>query len=111
MAVLFPCVAPKPLPVIVTDMPIGPLLEEMELIESDPSGVNCTPLLVTPPAVTVTGPLVAFDGTLTTTVESLQELTLAVTLLNWTVLLPCVGPKPLPDTMTDAPVGALEGVR
>src|SRR5437879_13250186 len=82
MTVLFPCVATKPLPVIVTGMPIGPLLDEMELMERDPSAVNWTPLLVTPPAVTVTGPLVALDGTATVMLASLQELTLAVTLLN-----------------------------
>jgi hypothetical protein len=82
VAVLLPCVEPKPVPANVTDMPMGPVLEEMELIESVPRAVNCTPLLVIPPSVTVTGPLAAFAGTVTVMLVLLQELTLAATLLN-----------------------------
>ena len=46
------------------------------------SKANWAALLVTPLSTTVTGPLVAFDGTVTVMLESLQELTFAVAPLN-----------------------------
>jgi hypothetical protein len=50
--------------------------------------VKLTPLLCTPATVTTTLPLVAVEGTLAEILVSLQEFTPAVTLLNFTVLLP-----------------------
>src|SRR5207253_9763358 len=83
----------------------------MPVTESASSTVSDTPLLVMPASVTLTGPLVAFAGTVTATLVSLQELTNAVTALNWTVLLPWLPPKPEPLRVTDPPCSAAGGVR
>ena len=85
--VLLLCAAPKPVPVTVMLVPMGPEFCEMPVMESVESTVNVAPLLVTPSTVTVTGPLVAFEGTCAVMLVSLQELTLATTLLNFTWLV------------------------
>ena len=59
VTVLKPCDNPNPVPVIVTDEPIGPAVGETPVTASVPSTVNWTPLLVSPDEVTVTGPVVA----------------------------------------------------
>jgi hypothetical protein len=73
---------------MVIVVPMGPALCEMLVIESVELTVNCTLLLGNPSSVNVTGPLVAFVGTVTVTLVSLHALTDAVTPLNCTVLLP-----------------------
>jgi hypothetical protein len=105
------CVEPNPAPEIVTVVPTGPLLGETPVTESGSRTVNCTPLLVTPSSVTVTGPLVAPDGTTRVTLVSLQALALATKPLNWTVLLPWFGAKPEPLIVTVPPDEAAEGVK
>src|SRR5260370_17135495 len=63
--------------------------------------VKFTPLLSTPLACTTTLPVVAPDGTVATTLDALQVLTVAVVPLNFTVLLPWVDPKFDPVIVTD----------
>ena len=63
---LVPCGEPKPEPVTVTTVFIGPVVGEMPLIVGGPLTVKLTPALATPPTVTMTGPLVAPVGTGTT---------------------------------------------
>src|SRR5260370_33974068 len=63
--------------------------------------VKFTPLLSTPLACTTTLPVVAPDGTVATTLDALQVLTVAVVPLNFTVLLPWVDPKFVPVIVTD----------
>ncbi len=62
VTVLVPCVAPKLVPVIVTEVPAGPLFGLRPLMLGDVT-VKGTALLVTPPTVTVTFPVVAPLGT------------------------------------------------
>ena len=60
--------------------------------------VNCTPLLVTPLRVTVTGPLPAFGGIWMVMLASLHApVLLGAAPLIWTVLLPWLEPKPEPS--------------
>jgi len=63
--VLFPCVAPKLVPVMVTAVPCGPALGARLLIAGGAWDVTVkeSVLLVCPSAVTVTLPDVAPDGT------------------------------------------------
>src|SRR5947209_7267321 len=55
--------------------------------------VNVTPLLVRPPTVTTTSPVVAPAGTGAIMLVGLQLETVAVVPLKVTVLVPCVAPK------------------
>jgi len=66
---------------------------------------------VTPSTVTVTGPFVAVDGTWAVILVSLQELTVAVTPLNLTTLVPWLAPKPRPVSVVHAPSCAPGGAR
>lgn len=109
VTVLLLCAAPKPVPVITTEEPTDPEDGDTPVIEIASIKVNCTPVLVTPPTATVTGPLVAVDGTVALMLESLHEVTLAVTLLNLTTLEPWLAPKPEPFNVTDPPMGAAGG--
>lgn len=74
--------------------------------------VNVTPLLATPPAaVTTTLPVVAPVGTVTTMVVGLQLLTAAVVAPNFTLPLPCVGPKLAPEIVITEPMAPVFGAR
>jgi len=103
--VLVPLVAPKLAPAIVTDVPTGPLvgLRVVILGATDANTVNATPLLATPPTVTVTGPVVAPLGTGATILVALQLVGVAVVPLNRSVLVPCVVPKFAPAIVTAVP--------
>jgi hypothetical protein len=109
--VLVPWVAPKFVPVIVTDVPTGPELGERLLMLGGTVTVNVTPLLARPATVTTTGPVVAPLGTGTTMLVLLQLLGVAVVPLNFTVLVPWVGPKFVPVIVTDVPTGPELGER
>jgi len=61
------------------------------------------PLLATPPTLTTTFPVVAPDGTSTTTLVALQLVGVAVIPLNVAVLVPCVAPKFAPAIVTAVP--------
>jgi hypothetical protein len=94
VSVLVPCVDPKFVPVIVTDVPTGPDVGDKLVILGVGRTVKATPLLATPPDVTTTLPLVAADGTVAMINVEVQLTTLAANVpLNETVLLPCDEPK------------------
>src|SRR5436190_1885162 len=96
VTVLAPRVEPKPVPVMVTDVPTTPLAGATELIEAVGTTVKATPLLTAVPRVTVTLPVVASPGTGTVMLVSLQAVGVAIAPLNATVLVRCVGPKFVP---------------
>jgi hypothetical protein len=76
--------------------------------------VKSTPLLATPPTVTMTLPVVAPAGTGTTILVALQFAaldTVAAVPLNVTVLVPWVAPKFVPVIVTDVPTGPEVGFR
>jgi hypothetical protein len=73
--------------------------------------VKLTPLLATPPTVTITFPAVAPFGTGATIVVELQLVGVATVPLNVTVLVPCVEPKFAPAIVTEVPTGPEFGVR
>src|SRR5262245_51080873 len=107
--VLVPCVAPKFVPVIVTEAPTAPLVGFSDVIVAVGTTVNAEPLLATPPTVTVTLPVVAPAGTGTTMLVADQLVGVAVVPLNRTVLEPCVAPKFVPVMMIEAPTAPLVG--
>ena len=63
VTVLEPCGEPKFVPLIVTDVPTAPELGDRPLIFGASGTVKITPLLVRPPEVTTTEPVVAVEGT------------------------------------------------
>jgi hypothetical protein len=69
--------------------------------------VNVMPLLVAPPTVTVTFPVVAPLGTVAAMLVADHDVGVAVTPLNFTALVPCVAPKFAPVIVTDAPTAPL----
>ncbi len=83
-----PWLAPKPVPVIVTNAPTAPELGDRLVIVGVPRTVKLTPLLVVLDTVTTTSPLVAPVGTVTTMLVALQLVTVAVVPLNATELDP-----------------------
>ena len=109
LTVLVPCVAPKFEPLIVTDVPTPPDVGERLLIEG--LTVNVIPLLVAPPTVTTTEPVVAPAGTGAVILVALQLVGVAVTPLNLTVLVPWVAPKLEPLIVTEAPTAPDVGAR
>jgi hypothetical protein len=111
--VLVPCVPPKPEPVILTVPPTTPLSGVRLVILVDEITVKTTPLLGPPPVVvTTTFPVVASAGT-TASIDVSPQLLMdaAVMPLNFTVLVPCVPPKPVPVILTVPPTTPLSGVR
>ena len=105
LTVLVPCVAPKFVPLMVTDVPtwadIGdsPVMAGVELALT----VKLTPLLAWPPTVTTTFPVVAAAGTSATMALAVQLVGVAAAPLNLTVLPPCVEPKFIPVIVTEVP--------
>jgi hypothetical protein len=109
--VLVPCVAPKFVPPTVTDVPTGPDVGDRLVIFGAATTVKLLPLLATPPTVTTTLPVVAPAGTVATMLVALHAVAVAVVPLNLIVLVPCVAPKFVPATVTDAPTAPDVGVR
>jgi hypothetical protein len=103
VTVLLPCVLPKVVPAIVTEVPTSP--EAGDRLVMCGVTVKATPLLATLATVTTTLPVVAPLGTGTTMDAALQLVGVAALPLKVTVLLPCVAPKPLPETDTEVPTG------
>jgi hypothetical protein len=101
LTVLVPCVLPKVVPAMVTDVPTGPDVGERLVMAG--VTVKLTPLLALPDTVTTTLPDVAAEGTVATILVELQLVTAAVVLLNLTVLLPWLVPKLDPLMVTEAP--------
>jgi hypothetical protein len=111
--VLAPWVAPKFVPVTVTDVPTGPevglRLVMLRLVVV--ATVKLTPLLACPPTVTATFPVVAPLGTVTAMLVALQLDGVATAPLNVTVLVPWLDPKFVPVIVTDVPTGPEVGLR
>ncbi|SRR5260221_2054464 len=82
-------------------VPMAPELELNEVIFGGVATVKVMLLLATPPTVTVTGPVVAANGTGTTIFVALQLVGTAVNPLKAIVLLPWVAPKFAPVTVTE----------
>jgi hypothetical protein len=112
VTVLVPCVAPKFVPVIVTEAPTTPDVGFKPVtLGPGTATVKLTPLLATPPTVTTTFPLVAPAGTGATMLVALQLVGTAAIPLNVTVLVPCVAPKFAPLIVTDVPITPDVGFR
>jgi len=80
--VLVPCVAPKPPPLTATDWPACPEVGlKLVMLGGTAKG---TPLLLMPPTMTTTLPVVAPEGTGATTVVAVQLVGVATTPLNVT---------------------------
>jgi hypothetical protein len=108
VTVLVPCVAPKLVPIIVTDVPTAPEVGERLMMvgaATSESTLKLTLLLATPDTVTTTGPVVAPFGTVTVMLVVLQLVTEAIVPLNVIVLEPWMAPKPLPEIVRDDPTG------
>ena len=108
---LVPCVAPKFVPVIVTDAPTAPEVGDRLVMLGDETTVNATPFVANPPTVTTTFPLVVPVGTCTTIDVVLQLAGVAPTPLNVTVLVPWVAPKPDPAIVIVVPTAPDMGDR
>ena len=86
---MVPTVGPKFVPVMVTLVPIGPEVGLMLVMLGGGVTVKRTPLLCTPPTVTMTFPVVAPVGTVTSKLAVDQfAVDVAVTPLKVTVVLP-----------------------
>jgi hypothetical protein len=107
VTVLPPCVAPKFVPVIVTEVPTAAGFGRI-FVMSGAGGVtvNKCPLLACPPTVTTTFPVVAPTGTGAVMLVALQLAGEAVVPLKVTVLPPCVAPKFIPVIVTEVPTAA-----
>src|SRR5678815_5655439 len=111
VTVLVPCVAPKFVRVIVTEVPTGPEVGDRLVMLGAAPTVKVTPFEATPPTVTTTLPVVAPLGTGTAIDVALQLVGVAVVPLNVTVLVPCVAPKFVPVIVTEVPTGPEVGDR
>ena len=112
VTVLVPCVSPKFIPLIVTDVPTSPdVADKPTMLGAGPVTVKFTPLLAAPATVTMTFPVTAPFGTGTTMLVALQLVGVANAALNFNVLAPCVAPKFVPVIVTDAPIGPEVGLR
>jgi hypothetical protein len=88
VTVLDPWMAPKFVPVIVSELPTAPDVGFRLVMLGPEASVNATPLLATPPTVTTTFPVVAALGTGTTMLVALQPVGVAAVPLKVTVLDP-----------------------
>jgi len=112
VTVLVPWLAPKFVPVIVTDVPTGPDVGDKLVMLGGTVTVKLTPALARPPTVTTTLPVVAPVGTFTTMLVALQLVAVpAAVPLNVTVLVPWLAPKLVPVIVTDVPTGPDVGDR
>jgi hypothetical protein len=103
VTVLPPCVEPKFVPAIVTDVPTAPDVGDRLVMLGVGNTVNVTPALGTPLTMTTTGPVVAPEGTGATMLFALQLVGVVEIPLNVTVLVPCADPKFVPAIVIDAP--------
>jgi hypothetical protein len=88
LTVPLPCVAPRFVPVIVTEVPTTPEVTDRVVMLGAGTTVKLTPLLATPLAFTTTFPVVAPDGTGTAIVDALQLVGVAAVPLKVTEPLP-----------------------
>jgi len=106
--VLLPCVAPKLVPLIVTEVPTGPEVG-FKLVSAGVTA-KATALLAKLAAVTITLPVVAPAGTGTTMLVGLQLVGVAVAPPNVTALVPWDVPKLFPVMVTEVPTGPAVGL-
>src|SRR6476646_69002 len=93
------------------DEPTAPVLGVRLVMLGAPVTVKLTPPLATPPAaVTTTFPVVAL-GTVAVLLVALHAVTVAAVPLNFTLPLPCDGPKFAPAMTMDDPTAPVLGVR
>jgi hypothetical protein len=111
LTVLVLWLAPKFEPLTVTDVPTAPEAGDRLLIDGGWITVNNEPLLLLPPTVTTTFPVVAPLGTGTTIEVALQLVGVAVVPLKLTVLVPWLAPKFEPLIVTDVPIAPEDGER
>lgn len=111
VTVFVPCVAPKLVPVIVTDVPTAPDVGDKLVMLGVGSTVNDTPALATPPTVTTTLPDVAPDGTGAAIELVPQVVGVAAVPLKVTVLVLWLEPKLVPEIVTVAPTAPVAGDR
>jgi hypothetical protein len=112
VTVLVPCVAPKLAPAIVTEVPTAPEVGlRVEMLGAGTVTVKATALLLWPPTVMTTPPLVAPLGTGTTIDDALQLVGVAVVPLNFTVLVPWVAPKFVPAIVIAVPTNPVVGFK
>jgi hypothetical protein len=102
VTVLEPCVLPKPVPAITTEVPKGPELGESVAMFG--ATVKTTPLLALPPTVTTTFPVVAPLGTGTVMLAVLHAVAVPGVPLKVTVLDPWVAPKFVPEIIIEVPI-------
>jgi hypothetical protein len=105
----FPVCVPKPLPLMWTTAPTGPLAGDKLVITGFGIVNKTSELLPMPFTVTRTGPVSALAGTVTTIWLSLQLTTLARVPPKFTVLDPLVAWKPEPLIVTWVPTIPLVG--
>lgn len=103
--VLDPCVEPKFVPVMVTEVATFPEIGLRLVMVGAVPTTKAKPLLAMPPTVTATFPVVAPVGTGATMAFTLQLVGAAAIPLNVTELLPWVDPKFDPMMVTDVPAG------
>src|SRR6266850_2215892 len=119
VTVLVPCVVPKFVPAIVTDVPTAPDVGfKLVMFGADEVTIKFTPLLMSsaepPPLgalVTTTFPVAAPIGTGTTMLVALQLVGVPAVPLKVTVLVPCVVPKFVPAIVTGVPTAPDAGFR
>lgn len=96
-------------PATVTDVPTGPEAGLKLVMLGGTITVKGTPLLVRPPTVMTTFPVVTPFGTGTTMLVALQLVGVAAVPLNVT-LLPCAEAKFVPVIVTEVPTGPEVGL-
>lgn len=111
VTVLVPCVAPKLLPAMVTDVPTAPEVGDKLVMLGVGNTVKPTPLLATPETVTTTFPAVAPVGTGTVIELAPQLVGVVAVPLNVTVLVPWLDPKLVPLIFTEVPMAPVVGAR
>ena len=111
--VLVPCGEPKPVPVMTTDVPTGPPSGLKLVTVGAAPTTKLVPLIPVPVAVvTEIAPEIAPAGTgIVIEVSSHAVAPVAVVLLNFTVLVPCEAPKPVPVMVTEVPTGPPDGLK
>jgi hypothetical protein len=100
-----PCVEPKRLPLMVTDVFAGPFAGEILVITGADVSVNVIPLLCNPLTTTTTGPVVTLLGAETVMLVAVQLEGPASSPLNKTALVLWVEPKFVPVMVTACPGG------
>jgi len=109
VTVLVPCVAPKPPPVMIIDVPAAPDVGERLIMLG--TTVKLSALLAPPLVVTTTFPVVPPSGTCVAMLVSLQLVGEATVPLKVTALAPCVPPKFVPAIVTTVLTGPDVGLR